>query len=171
MSKISTEEQDGWAYVATGQEEYGPWVRYRARMRGLSSDSRRESVQRTAQWPSRSGRKKIVGNRGEIYVHEGDAPGVYLYTHWDATALPHVVQRSLISREGRNRWTDAPYLTRIIFEQLIRGYERQETGFGISAQRSEGPVVDVDVAAQTVSLGDGDSRSFTEFSGWIDAHW
>lgn len=112
-----------------------------------------------------------VGNRGEIYVHEGDAPGVYLYTHWDASALPHVVQRTLISREGRNRWNDAPYLTRIMFEVLIRGNERQETGYGISARRSDGRVIDVDVAAQTVTLDNGDSRSFAEFSNWIDARW
>lgn len=112
-----------------------------------------------------------MGNRADIYVHEGDAPGVYLYTHWEGDAVPHVVQRALISREGRNRWNDAPYLARIIFEQLIRGYERQETGFGISATRSDGRLVKVDVAAQTVTLDNGDSRSFTEFSSWIDAHW
>lgn len=112
-----------------------------------------------------------MGNRGEIYVHEGDKPGVYLYSHWGASALPHVVQRALISREGRNRWNDAPYLTRIIFEQLIRGSEGGETGYGISAQRTEGPVVSVDVADQTVTLDDGVGRSFAEFSRWIDASW
>lgn len=112
-----------------------------------------------------------MGNRGEIYVHDGDKPGVYLYSHWDAPGLPSIVQRALISREGRNRWNDAPYLTRIIFEQLIRGHERQETGYGISAQPSEGPVISVDVAAQEVTLNDGASRSFEEFSRWIDARW
>ncbi len=112
-----------------------------------------------------------MGNRGEIYVHEGDKPGVYLCTHYEGSNLPHIVQRALISREGRGRWDDAPYLTRIIFEQLIRGYERQEAGFGISAQRSEGPVVDVDVAAQEVTLDDGVGRSFAEFSTWINARW
>ena len=112
-----------------------------------------------------------MGNRGNVYVHEGDAPGVYLYTHWDASALPHVVQRTLISREGRSRWNDAPYLTRIMFEVLIRGHERQETGFGISAQRFDGRVIDVDVATQPVTLPGGDSRTFEQFSNWIDASW
>jgi hypothetical protein len=112
-----------------------------------------------------------MGDRGDIYVHEGDAPGVYLYTHWDGSALPHIVQRALISREGRMRWNDAPYLTRIIFEVLIRGNEGQATGYGISAQRSDGRLIKVDVTAQTVTLDNGDSRSFEEFSRWIDARW
>lgn len=112
-----------------------------------------------------------MGNRADIHVHEGGKPGVYLYTHWDAPAVPHVVQRALISREGRNRWTDTPYLTRIIFETLIRGHEGQETGFGISTQRSDGRLLAVDVTAQTVTLDNGDVRSFAEFSSWIDARW
>jgi len=112
-----------------------------------------------------------MGDRGDIYVHEGELPGVYLYTHWDGHKLPSVVQRTLISREGRERWNDAPYLTRIMFEQLIRGYERQETGFGISAQRSDGRMIKVDVAAQTVTLDSGEVRSFADYSHWIDAHW
>lgn len=112
-----------------------------------------------------------MGNRADIYVHEGDAPGVYLYTHRDASSVPHVVQRALISREGRNRWDDAPYLTRIIFDTLTRGQTGQETGFGISAQRSDGRLLKVDVAAQTVTLDDGTIKSFAEFSNWIDASW
>ncbi len=31
MSKISTEEQDGWAYVATGSAVYAQWERHRQR--------------------------------------------------------------------------------------------------------------------------------------------
>lgn len=31
MSKISTDEQDGWAYVATGSETYALWERHRQR--------------------------------------------------------------------------------------------------------------------------------------------
>lgn len=31
MSKISTGEQDGWAYVATGSETYALWERHRQR--------------------------------------------------------------------------------------------------------------------------------------------
>lgn len=34
MSSISTGEQDGWAYVATGQETYALWERHRQRQAG-----------------------------------------------------------------------------------------------------------------------------------------
>lgn len=38
---ISTDEQDGWAYVATGQETYAQWERHRQRqfayVRGLGT--------------------------------------------------------------------------------------------------------------------------------------
>jgi hypothetical protein len=38
---ISTDEQDGWAYVATGSETYALWVRQRDRMRTQLDDMRR----------------------------------------------------------------------------------------------------------------------------------
>lgn len=41
---ISTGEQDGWAYVATGSETYALWVRQRARMRALLADTRRQNA-------------------------------------------------------------------------------------------------------------------------------
>lgn len=31
MSAVSTDEQDGWAYVATGRETYAQWERHRQR--------------------------------------------------------------------------------------------------------------------------------------------
>lgn len=41
MAKISTEEQDGWAYAATGSEVYALWVRQRARMMALIAKTER----------------------------------------------------------------------------------------------------------------------------------
>lgn len=29
-----------------------------------------------------------MGDRANVYVHEGDQPGVYLYTHWSGHELP-----------------------------------------------------------------------------------
>lgn len=47
MSSISTGEQDGWAYVATGQETYALWERHRQRQAGyLRELSRGASVTR-----------------------------------------------------------------------------------------------------------------------------
>jgi hypothetical protein len=38
---ISTDEQDGWAYVATGSEVHALWVRQRARMTALIAKTER----------------------------------------------------------------------------------------------------------------------------------
>lgn len=110
-----------------------------------------------------------MGNRAEIYVHEGDVPGVYLYTHWEGDSLPQTLQRGLTSRNARNRWNDAPYLARILFEELIRGHEGQETGYGISAIRSDGRLISVDVAAQTVTIEESEPVSFSEYSSNLGA--
>ena len=73
-----------------------------------------------------------MGCRGtiEIWNHaasDDEAP-VVLYTHWGANDmlanLKSVLRRKKI-------WSDAPYLSRMIFCQMIRGEERGETGFGI----------------------------------------
>lgn len=41
MSKVSTDEQDGWSYVATGSEVHALWVRQRARMAALIAKTER----------------------------------------------------------------------------------------------------------------------------------
>lgn len=41
MSRITTEEQDGWAYVATSSETYAQWERRRQRLA-----ARQRSVER-----------------------------------------------------------------------------------------------------------------------------
>jgi hypothetical protein len=89
-----------------------------------------------------------VGDRANVYIHEGDNPGVYLYTHWDGTYLPRIVKNSLESPRGRNRSTDCPYLTRIVLEDMISPTLGRETGYGVSAQIGDGEdrIVDVDVS-------------------------
>lgn len=44
MSGISTDEQDGWAYVATGSEVAAQWVRQRSRMRALLREADRRNA-------------------------------------------------------------------------------------------------------------------------------
>jgi hypothetical protein len=47
MSAVSTGEQDGWAYVATGSETYVLWERQRQRMRVLLRETEKwNAVQR-----------------------------------------------------------------------------------------------------------------------------
>lgn len=82
-----------------------------------------------------------------------------------------MLHRGLVSRNARNRWNDAPYLTRILFEEMIRGHERQETGYGISAQRSDGQLIKVDVAAQTVTIEGREPVSFEDFIYNLHPTW
>lgn len=93
-----------------------------------------------------------MGDRANILVRANEAdPGVYLYTHWCGTELPAILQTAL---RKKLRWTDAPYLTRIIFCTMLKGNEEpEERGFGISTSLldNEYPILEVDVDAQTVS--------------------
>lgn len=45
---ISTDEQDGWAYVATGSEVYAQWERQKQRMNALLADTRRQNAEHRA---------------------------------------------------------------------------------------------------------------------------
>jgi hypothetical protein len=90
---------------------------------------------------------------------------VYLYTHWKGSELSEIVRRALASEAGRNRWNDAPYLTRIIFDELTRGEQGGETGYGIWATPLESTVVDINVSTQMVTLASTGARlSFREYA-------
>lgn len=106
-----------------------------------------------------------MGDRGNVHVHEGDSPGVFLYSEWTGSNLPMVVARAL--RRGKYRWTNPAYLTRIIFCEMLAdaahpgqehayALEVQTTGFGISTYiygTSDHPTIHVDTDAQTVTQG------------------
>lgn len=91
-----------------------------------------------------------MGDRANVVVVD-NGERVYLYTHWSGHDLPDTVRRALVRGEGR--WTDAPYLTRIIFCEMI-GKDGGEgtTGFGISTRigDNEYPIIVVDCDAQQV---------------------
>ncbi len=72
-----------------------------------------------------------MGDRGNIAIVDSDGSTVYLYSHWTGSELGEVLQGAL--SKGW-RWDDAPYLARIIFEEMISGQEGTETGFGISTK-------------------------------------
>ncbi len=70
-----------------------------------------------------------MGDRANVVVDvDGQAP-IYLYTHWSGSELPAILQSALARGV---RWNDEAYLTRVIFCEMIKGSERDETGFGIS---------------------------------------
>ena len=70
-----------------------------------------------------------MGDRGQIAISQGDGTCVYLYSHWDGSRLPEILKSALI--RGKNRWGDSCYLARIIFCEMVKGREMEETGFGI----------------------------------------
>lgn len=87
-----------------------------------------------------------MGDRANVYIHDGDMPGVYLYTHWGGTELPSIVKNTMETDRAKARSNDESYLTRIVFEDMISGDLASETGYGISAQCGDGGdrIVDID---------------------------
>lgn len=86
---------------------------------------------------------------------------IYFYTHWSGSNVKQTVQRALGRKQ---RWSDGSYLARIIFCELVKGNEGEETGFGISSVEcdNEHPIVYVNVKEQTVTV-DGQKFTFHQF--------
>jgi len=95
-----------------------------------------------------------MGDRANVVVPDPYNKGqaTYLYTHWQGHELPDTLGAAL--DRGRGRWTDYAYLTRIIFNQMTKGREMDETGFGISTTLcdNEYPLLVVDTEAQVVRV-------------------
>lgn len=93
-----------------------------------------------------------MGDRANVAVKAADDDIVFLYTHNSGSGLGTILARALARRL---RWNDSSYLARIIFAEMTKGCEAEETGFGISAQIGDGAdaVWLVDVPAQTVTFG------------------
>jgi|19_taG_2_1085344.scaffolds.fasta_scaffold20940_3 hypothetical protein len=97
-----------------------------------------------------------MGDRANVFVrhwYRKDDPnlGVYLYSHWGGSVLPHVVWSALDRQE---RWNDGSYLTRIIFEEMIDGASDKTTGYGISCRigDNEHSIIVVDCNEQTIGF-------------------
>lgn len=93
-----------------------------------------------------------MGDRANVYIHEDDNPGIYVYTHWSGTELPQMVKNALESTRAQNRLTDPSYLTRILIEELTDQDRGSETGWGISTTVGDGEdrIVDVKVSYTAV---------------------
>lgn len=94
-----------------------------------------------------------MGDRRQVVISRGNEK-VYLYTHWDGYELPEIVRAAL--GRGANRWDDAPYLTRIIFCEMVKDDVMSETGAGIwsSSMDSEYDDIFINLDEQTVKIGD-----------------
>lgn len=110
-----------------------------------------------------------MGDRGNIVVSDGEAGAVVLYTHWDGSRIEHIARAALARGQ---RWDDAPYLTRIIFCEMVKGAEAQESGYGISVwphlPDNQHPVLVIDVPGQRVGTTSGDDLSALDGAVSID---
>ena len=101
-----------------------------------------------------------MGDRANVLIVEApESPPVRLYTHWTGYELGDTVADALV--RGQGRMNDAPYLTRIIFNEMTRGNEEGITGFGISVLPMDNnhPFIVVDCIKQEVRI--------TEEDDWI----
>jgi len=96
-----------------------------------------------------------MGDRAHVYVHEGNRPGVWIYTHWDGTRLPELVAKAIDTPVARGRLTDTGYLTRILINALTADAE-PGLGWGVDTEPGDTGdgyrVVVIDTAAGTVQL-------------------
>ena len=93
-----------------------------------------------------------MGDRSNIVIKQHDGNRVYLYGHWMGADSINIVRDTLALRE---RWTDAPYLARMLFDKMTGG-RVGSTGYGISTYLcdNEYPVIVLDPETQTVVLED-----------------
>ncbi len=114
-----------------------------------------------------------MGDRAHVYVHEGDRPGVWIYTHWRGYELPELVRDALNTPQARARMSDTGYLTRILITQLTAGAD-PETGWGVDTVPSDtgdgNRVVDVDTAAGLVRLDVAGRHGFSWAVDLYTAH-
>jgi hypothetical protein len=124
-----------------------------------------------------------MGDRANIVIkQDGSDDRVYFYTHWHGTELPEMLHAAL--KRGEERWSDNPYLARVIFCEMTKGNPMALTGFGISTSLcdNEYPIIVVDTATETVSFEPEPdhaadrpiyARKFTfkEFVGLTDLSW
>jgi hypothetical protein len=104
---------------------------------------------------------------------------IYLYTHWNGTALPQTVRDSLASKRGRARWNDETYLCRIILSDMMKTQDcpthpimEAETGYGVGLSMPDGQerVLTVNCKTQRVRIG-RKSWSFADYSTLSSPSW
>lgn len=102
-----------------------------------------------------------MGKRGSIQFKYENGKSIYFYSHWKGDRLAEMVQRAL---KREKRWDDESYLARIVFCELVKGQESEETGFGISPYIIEegSPLVIIQPSIQSVIV-DKTKYTFAEF--------
>lgn len=87
----------------------------------------------------------MMGERGNIVVN-----GVWMYTHWGGDRLKQTLKSAL--KRGKDRWTDAPYLARIVFCEMVQHEVLSTRGFGLSTRMTDNNynILVVDVMKQKI---------------------
>lgn len=90
-----------------------------------------------------------MGDRANVVIIDestdlSSKTAVFLYGHWIGYDLPDILAAAL--KRGKERWKDAPYLARIIFNEMTDQASSTVTGFGISTSitDNEHPLLVVD---------------------------
>lgn len=116
-----------------------------------------------------------MGHRADIAVQD-IGQRVYLYTHNGAERTPAVVAQTLT--DGKTRWTDPSYLTRMAFCRLVPASDLMgETGFGISLYPSgdtQRPLIVINCDTQRVAVELNVTNlewEFHEFAALTDLSW
>ena len=105
-----------------------------------------------------------MGNRGQVLIKD---ESIYLYTHWQGSNLINIVREALSRKQC---WDDPEYLARIVFSTMTKGYEDEETGFGIG-NKQHGDInflIELDCATQQIRIvniltGKEEFKTFKEF--------
>ena len=94
-----------------------------------------------------------MGDRNNIILKFEDGTKIYFYTHWGGSSMADDLRQAL--HRGRGRWSDPPYLARIIFSELIKNDILGETGYGIAPYECDqdcgNTQLEVDLDEQTVN--------------------
>lgn len=90
-----------------------------------------------------------MGDRANIILKQEEGGKIYLYTHWGGHKIKQVLAKAL--DRSRSRWDDEPYLSRIIFSELIKDDIDGLTGYGLTTYMTDedNNDVEVDIEAQT----------------------
>jgi len=100
-----------------------------------------------------------MGDRGQVKIIHWDDKEIYLYTHWGGGELEASVKKTL---SKRSRWNDDSYLTRMLFCDMVEGYEKDETGFGIQTVPNDdaGITITINPENQTIEVNRGGEITF-----------
>ena len=101
-----------------------------------------------------------MGDRGNIIVKDGSGT-IHLYTHWTGSDLPESIRKSLA--RAKDRWDDPPYLTRVLFQDMI-GKDTGTSGFGISTEMGDGGTDIIVNCDDAVVTWHGQSISFAAYA-------